>query len=662
MPNSYSQDIKGEINGLGRDGRLYHLNPKIRQQTSTQSRRQGGTTDNSKFKLLTIRRLSSETLSQVKERLEEQQRTLERVAEATGQPLPFPYRIVAKSDTSKKNIYAAYIDEDLYGTAAPVYVFTSQDERIKAFVTANGPDKEDYSVHIAHVIGKEKQDDDNYLIDWRIISIDNRLNSDSPSYHILESQSPELNQSFRLNFDIDSLNYIGGGCWSAMSTDSKDRIPVKAALEGTNKDKYFPTSKTWRVYGTSRTLAIVSFSITPSYCFTWCRGRVALTYRARSASHKTDLATLQKEGVIKATRQYTYSLDVPNRPEMPLLGIAPYNHSESAEASATYVSNTNCPEIAGLDSMPDFGTDTRRVAIQAYRQTTNIFRPKTEALSFQSYIDKGIVGNPCFNGVLCASADMASFIKIVPGQASGSITHGFEPKIERASRGFQYGEDYQLWWTYGQVLSYTPTNDGRIFRRVKTAEARGAPSLQPTPDTLYDRGKLQLSEFSNATQTTWPSLKNPPSGFWGLFIGDATWSIEYNNPPIFGHEAVYYYHINPAPPDIDDTLTQVQGGYGEGINNINTLRNVYGQMQGGLGGSSTSNLNIGRTRRNSSANDTLPVLAPSPSQSASMRAAPEEFPSGFWESPIFDENVNADNSSSIVIYDVKANAVKSFTS
>lgn len=653
MPNSVRRDIDGKIIAKARDGRDYHLNPRIIKEENRASRRNGEDSTNSKFKLVTVRRLTSTSLEDVKDALERQQKLLEIAAVRNNQPVPYPARIPTTEDDLKQT-YAVYVDEDLYGKNNPVYTFTSASSNIKAFITANGKNKEDYSVHIGHLVEKIDNKDRTFTVTWRLVTIDNNLNNIPLNYHILESQSPDLHPSFQHNFNIDALQYIGGGGWTAMSVDPKDRIPVIAQVQGST-EPYIPIGPSWKAFGSTRTVCIVAYSFTPSYTFTWCRGKLTMNRRVREASHTTDLPFLKSDGVIRVSKKYSYAMDICQRPDLSELGnITSVVTPEYSNGEAVYVANTNAPETPGLDVTPDYGTDTRRLAIQSYTQTTNILRPRTfnYAGSLQS---NRIVSqaDATFSPVLCSSNDMATYIRMNIGEGFGSINHGFDLKLENAKRGFQYGESYKLWWTYGKVLSFYPTNTGAILRRSKTAESRGEPSLFPTGETLLDRGELKQSEqYANATETTWESLANPPTGFFGLTEGALTWRMEYSNPPILGHEAVYYYHINPPLPDIDDTLSQLDSSAADNLNQINTLRNIFGQMQGGLGGGTTVNLSLGINRKASSANDSIVVLAPSPAQKADLLATPEKFPAGFWEFLLYDATYDNNNNGTVTAYNL----------
>jgi hypothetical protein len=651
MSNTVKQDITGKITAKARDGKDYHLNPKERSRTESQTRTRGTSTTVSKFKLVTVRRLTSASLDAVKEQLERQQLLLEQTAVGNNQPPPFPARIPASEDDLKQT-YGVYVDEDLYGKGSPVYIFTSASSYVKAFITANGTGKEDYSVHIGHLVEKIDNKDKTYTTTWRLVTIDKNLYGTS-AYHILESQSTELPSCFSYNFSMDSIHYIGGGCWTSMAVDPKDRIPVIEKVQG-NVSRYIPLSPRRKIPWLTK--CIVAYSFTPSYTFTWCRGELKVNKRIREASHLTDLAFLKSEGVMKVTRQHSYSLDITQRPTNP--GISEVIYPEFSKGQAIYVSNTNAPEIDGPNQFPDFGTDVRRLAIQSYEQTTNIIRPSTFTYTLNLLNNRPVNQFNCFNPVLCSSNNMATYIRLNIGEGRGNINHGFETKIERGERGFDYGEFYKLWWCPGKIVSFYPTNDGMIYKRSKTAEARGEPSLFPTGETLYDRGKLQISEYPNATETTWPSLLNPQTGFFGLKEGKATWNMEYDNPPLLGHEAVYYYHKNPVLPDIDDTISKTDI---PGLDQQNTLRSIFGQMQGGLGGSTTVSLNIGRFRKAVAANDSIVVLAPSPTQLAEIRTVPEKFPGGFWEAIVHDLSYSNENVGTFISYDSKGNIVSQET-
>jgi hypothetical protein len=435
-----------------------------------------------------------------------------------------------------------------------------------------------------------------------------------------------------------------------MSVDPSDRIPVIAQVQGST-EQYIPIGASWKAYGSTRTVCIVAYSLTPSYTFTWCRGQLIINRRAREASHTTDMEFLKSDGVIRVVKKYSYSLDICQRPDLLSLGnITPVTVPEYSNAEAIYLSNTNAPETPGLDITPDYGTDARRLAIQSYRQVTNVLRPVNFEYALNLSSNRVVnQADATFNPVICASNDMSTYLRINIGEGKGSINHGFELKRENAKRGFQYGEAYKLWWCYGKVNSFYPTNDGMIYRRSKTAEARGLPSLFPTGETLFNRGELRLSaKYPNATETTWDSLPNPPTGFFGIKTGNLTWAIEYSNPPLLGHEAVFYYHINPPLPDVDDSISKQDISASDNLNQVNTLRNLFAQMQGGLGGDSTSNLDLGRIRKASTANDSIVVLNPSPSQKAELLAVPEKFPAGFWETLLYDATYDNDNRGTIV--------------
>lgn len=651
MPNSIRKEIDGKITAKARDGKDYHLNPRVLKEETRTSRRSGEDSTSSKFKLVTVRRLTSTSLQDVKDALERQQTLLESAAARNNQPVPYPARIPTTEDDLNQT-YAVYVDEDLYGTGNPVYTFTSASSNIKAFITANGKNREDYSVHVGHLVEKIDNKDRTFTVTWRLVTIDNKLNNIPLNYHILESQSPDLHPSFQHNFNIDALQYIGGGGWTAMSVDPRDRIPVIAQVQG-DTERYIPIGRSWKAYGSTRTVCIVAYSFTPSYTFTWCRGKLVTNRRVREASHTTDLSFLKSDGVIRVSKKYSYAMDICQRPDLSTLGnITSVVTPEYSNAEAIYVANTNAPETPGLDITPDFGTDARRLSIQSYTQTTNVLRPTTfdYAVNLQS---NRVVNqaDATFSPVLCSSNDMATYIRMNIGEGLGTINHGFDLKVENAKRGFQYGETYKLWWAYGKVLSFYPTNEGIIYNRSKTAEARGLPSLFPSGETLFDRGELRQSvEYANATETTWESLVNPPTGFFGLKEGDLTWRMEYSNPPILGHEAVYYYHINPPLPDVDDTLSQLNSSSADNLNQLNTLRNIFGQMQGGLGGGTTVNLSLGFIRKASSANDSIVVLSPSPSQKAELLTVPEKFPAGFWETLLYDATYDNNNNGGITTY------------
>lgn len=652
--NTIKKDIAGKIKAKARDGNEYLLNPNIIRREVKEYKNTSTEFKQHRFKLVTVRRLTSISLEEARIALEREQERLANAAAASGQPSPYPARIPLTEDDLQQ-VYGVYVDEDLNGRNAPIYTFSSASSNIKAFITANGAGKDEYSVHIGHLVDKIANGDGTFKVTWRLITIDNDLNGRPYSTHILESQSPDLHESFQYNFNIDALNYIGGGGWTAMSVDPLDRIPIKAVVGG-DTDRYIPVGRSWKAFGSTRTVCIVAYSLTPSYTFTWCRGKLTTERRVRESSHTTDFEFLKKNGVIEVIKKSSYSLNITQRPDLRDFNINPISIPEFSESEATYIANTNAPGQQGLYQSPDFGTDSQRLSLKSYTQKTNIIRPESIEYAVNLLQNRIVNQFHCFNPVLCSSNDMSIYIRLNIGEAKGSIDHKYELKTENGRRGFQYGESYKLWWCYGRILAFYPTNDGMIFRRVKTLANLGLPSLFPTGETLLDRGELKLSEdYPNATETTWESLPNPQTGFFGILSGDLEWRMEYNNPPIFGHDAVYYYHINPPEAGIDDTLSKLDDGFQDRLNARNTLSNIFSQMQGGLGGDTTNQLDLGRVRRNLSESRTLIVLDPSPSQEGALLDTPELFPAGYWETLLYDDSYDNDNKGSMITYDREGN-------
>lgn len=610
MSNTLRQTPDGKVYFKDRSHVEHLLNPSTLSETSRSTFSTSDTSSNSKFKLVTVRNLKNKNETERKTLLEQSRARIAEIALRTGKSPPYPEKIPLNMDELK--VYGVYVDEDLYPGQPPIYTFTSNAQSIKAFINATGVDKDSWYVHLCYSLDEAVTIDFITTYTWHIIT----LHGDGSFYFI---SNEDIHPSYK-NVSIDYINYLGGGTWQGFSLDLDDRYEVHGLSNDPVNYKSIGTS--FRYAGVSSSMSVINYSFTPSYSFTWNRGVLKLTYRDKEASKNLDIEKLVDSGVIEQTHKYAYSLDLYRHP-------AATAHREFVDGTIVYVGNTNEPEIGSNTIFPDYGTDLARLSVASYTQTSNIIRSDRR--------------NPL--GVLCSNALGSHYLYIDVGVLSGAINHGYDVKTADAERGFQYGEDYKLWWVPGKVIGFQLLNDGRIYRISKTTGVE-----IPTTETLFDRGQLLISKsFANATETTWNALPNPQTGFFGFTVGSLKWRITYLNPPILGHQGVYYYEISPniATNDATPKISISQ----EDINNKNTLLNVFAQIQGGLGGTTTINsYYLGYRSANLNALDSIVVRDPTPSQKAVQRTNSHIFPAGFWPFDFFDIKINNTNDVKTVIY------------
>lgn len=632
------------------NGNTYTLSNQESHVKTNVNKRYPTTTINSKFKLVTVRRLTNLSTEEVNRRLEASYKQLEAAALRKGLPVPYPLKQVTVDEVA--NTYGVYVDEDL-GNSAPVYVFTTDTTKVKAFITTSGAGRNDWSVHIAHSLEKTKNPDGTYLNKWRLVTID----SSDTGYIFYVLEDTGTHKSFSFNFDLDSLHYLGGGTWTAMSVDREDRLPIYA-LAPANSDRYIKVGNVFASFGETRARSLVAYSMTPSYVFTWQRGRLQLNYRTRNAAQTLDRNSLTKDGVIKFTREHEYNLEIPLRLEntQATNNIRPITISEYSQGKATYVGNTNCPSISSQYQNPDYGTDKKRLSISGILMKTNIMRPLV--LNEATLTGRKLSKCPLnYTGIICASANASFLLKHDIGEGSGEFNHPYELKRSAGKRGFQYGEDYKLWWVYGRVIDFYEYGDTNRYKRLKNPgfDANGI----RLPDkvkigSMFDLGNLIKSNKPNAVETTWDALPNPPTGFFGVEEGTLSFYISYLNPPLIGHSGVYYYHINPDIVGVGggDFELNDNGVAAEQRLNQNVLKNLYSQMLGGLGGGGLSSLNIGNITIAASDVESIIVRDPNTTQNAALRARPETFPAGYFDTDLYTFVLDTNNQGFISIYDL----------
>lgn len=625
------KDVKGSIYLRDRRDKEHLINPRVLYKKTVITKNRGSTKLNSKFKLVTVRTVTNYTLDQIKDILESQDEQLREKALINGQPIPFKSKIPV-TENDLKQVYGVYVDEDLYGNKTPVYLFFSANTKVKCFINATGNTKDSWSIFLSHMVSQETNPNGTKTSNWRIITIDSNL--DLPTRVIYFLDSNQLPDCFRYNFDIATLNYLGGGTWTAMGVEIPDRIPVISPASTNDLDKYIFIGNT---APNRYQPAIVTYSFTPSYVFTWCRGNLELNYRTRSHSNTLENDRVNS-GLEYLTKTYNYNLKINQRPALENINydISKVDKQEYSFATCKYVTTTQGLINSAFQS-PDYGTDYLRTVIQSYSQTSTVIRPKKFHSNLNSYSFS--YQSPCYSPIVCASPRMTSFIRYELGEGIGSIDHGYEEKISSGSRKYSYFYPYKLWWVYGKIVGLAPKGDTKLYLSSKT-EFTGTPI-----GSMFDLGELLISTTNgNAAVTTWDSPINPPSGFFRYRIGELKFIITYLNPPLFGHNSIYYFHINPlqvlASDEDDKHLAVLEGSgalgadYDNSLDQQKAMQLIYSQINAGLGGNGLGEFNIGIVNPSSGSGFTRLILNPSTYQIAEMKAEPERFPYRFWENSL----------------------------
>lgn len=655
---TFSTDPTGKPKVTTDNGTEINLRPQEIRRDTSQSKKYPTSTPSHKFKLVTVRRLTNITLSELTQELTNSYKTLEAVALRTGKPAPFP--VPPATEINVQNAYGVFIDEDLYGISTPVYTFVANSPKVKVFITTTGSNKSDWSVHIAHDLLRETNPDKTFTTHWRIVSIDSDENG--KRYEVLEDTA--LPDCYSYNFDISALNYVGGGTWSGMAVERKDRIPVYA-LASADNERYIKVGVVMASFGQTQVRSIVAYSMTPTYVFTWQRGKLQLNRRTRNATQTVDIGRLKGEGVLAFTRSHSYNLDIHQRLENKEEDndISAVVINEFSQGKATYVGNTNAPGVRSQYQSPDFNTDKQRLSIENVEMNTNVIRPTQFEYNYNITQNKIGLVSMSYIPVACANADMSLFLRYNLGNAKGEVLHGSEIKRTPGSRGFQYGDTYKYWWGYGRVIETYPYGDTNRYRRLK-APGFDADGNQ-LPDrvkigSMFDLGELKIDVVPNRVITTWDSEPNPPSGFFGFEEGTLKFWVVYVNPPIIGHEGVYYYHINPPKVGTGSGSFEVNDFGGEQRFQQNVLKYMYSQMIGALGGGGLTSFDIGNVTIAGNDKESIVVREPNSTQKAALIERPETFPAGYFDSDLYTFELDNENVGQITDYDSNGNPGASY--
>lgn len=600
-------------------------------ETKTQKRNKQRTSNESLFKLVTVRRLDQLSIDTVTTRLKTSQANLEKSALLAKFPIPAPVQFPTTSG-DLINYFSVYVDEDIYGSNEPIFTFfsSSYQNQIKAYVSANSANRGGWSVHLAYVKSVKDKQDGLKEVEWTLVSIDNAdIDPYGGSTSITERQTYQLNldatglpQCFKSNFSLDNLTYLGGGIWSCLVIDPEDRIPVYGVAP-TSDIRYKRISN--GVGGNSVT--VTSYSATPTYSFTWCRGQSVVRKRTRSASVEFDQQAFDDSAVLVQKRKSVYSLDLTLRPEMSSNQLVQKTITEVCNSEATYVGNTNYFVFSPRQS-PDYGTDLARFSLQKYNQQSNVIRPNAW-------------------GVLAASKEGGSLLRFDMGMAEGKIEHPYEIKSTVGKRGVSYEWQYKSWWTYGKIQDYYPLTKNQYTYFVSRTFGTEIPS------TLFVDGSAPYGALEkvapNQVQTTWDAPPNPETGYFPIRRGEFSFVLRYSMPPLFSHEGCYYYQVNPerigtssssGDRFYDNTTAPAQPSFGlapsfssQDDTNPNAKQNgyiaVYSQILGALDGASVSSYNIGYRPIAASDTESILVLSPNPEQKLRLSEEPSLFPNAW---------------------------------
>jgi hypothetical protein len=301
--------------------------------------------------------------------------------------------------------------------------------------------------------------------------------------------------------------------------------------------------------------------------------------------------------------------------------------TEICNSEATYVGNTNYFLFSPRQS-PDYGTDLARFSLQKYNQQSNVIRPNAW-------------------GVLAASKEGSSLLRLDMGMAEGKIEHPYEIKSTVGKRGVSYEWQYKNWWTYGKIQDYYPLTKNQYTYFVSRAFGTEIKSnLFVDGSTPY--GAL-IKTAPNQVQTTWDAPPYPETGYFPIRRGEFSFVLRYSMPPLFSHEGCYYYQVNPerigtssssGDRFYDNSVAPSQPSFGlapsfssQDDTNPNTKQNgyiaTYTQILGALDGASVSSFNIGYRPIAASDTESILVLSPNPEQKLRLSQEPTLFPVGF---------------------------------
>jgi hypothetical protein len=645
------QDNTGSVYMRDKDNKEFLLNPRaLTRSDITTKRNPRKDSKNHDFKLVTVRKLTNFSIEEVQAQIEAQKTRVNAAAIRSGFSVSFPSPIVL-SENDLNQTYGVFIDEDLYGIQKPVYIYKSPSTLCQWYVIATGEGKDDWIITGCHSVSKKTTPDGSFTQQWRIYHIDNSTPDTATRLdYVLDSSA--LSSYFEFNFDISNLKYLGGGTWSASHINPLDRIPVFSNVKPYLQSEYIVAGNEFQGTGNS---CIVAYSITPSSSFTWNRGSLKLNERVREFNQKTDLNEFLSSGVIKTTRTHSYQLDLTYRVENG--DIQEVNRQEYSKGSATYVGNTNYKVNSPFQS-PDYGTDAARLSISSISMDTNVIRPAKAT------------GIPI--PILCSSFNSSNYISIELGSALGEINHPFEIQTSAGSRGYDYSDYYKFWFSYGKVLSITPYGDTKRYSLAKST------GIKAQIGEMLDLG--QIYQDRNKVVTTWDSLPNPQTGFFNIVSGRLQFLIQYLNPPLMGHDGVYYYELNPFNvgasgayydrsfgSDSAMELAGYTGGSitGGGLGNDELSRQqsnqlLYSEMIGALGGGALQSINIGMVNIGVNDGESVIVREPTPNMKADLVNTPHLFPNGFWDADLLDVTISTNNECLATSYDEEGTIVKTW--
>jgi len=647
--------------------RWYPVDNQTIKSDQVGDRKQNTRIKGSKFKLLTIRKIEGLGLATVAAQVRATQANIESIALLTGQPIVAPIKL-PEENGDLSNYYSCYVDEDLYGTLDPVFTFYSgfgsPKLEVKAYVTANGADKEDWSLHIAWITNSVDLESNFPRRQWQILTIDNAsidsLNTGTASStrQVYTMTSADLPRCFETNFSLSDLHYSGGGIWTAMAIDIEDSIPQYGVVSGTDS-RYRKIANSFSTPG--KQYSIVSYSATPSYSFTWCRGQLKVNKRLRDASVILDNEFLKNTGTIRQKRSSNYSLNLTLRPQISS-SLPLYEKTEFCTSTAFYVGNTNYP-IGSPRKSPDYGTDVARWALNSYTQTSNVVRGYSIPPS----------------GVVAASNNGAYLLRMEIGTAEGNLTQPFATKHAIGTRGVSYAWFEKRWWAYGEVLATYPTTPRQYTYIVSRFNGQIIPStfFVDVVNGAAPYGELRKTAIPNVVETTWDVPVNPDSGFYSVRQGEFSFVLKYRMPPLFSHDAVYYYQRNPrrvgglyadasdryydasspqVPPfSLAPSFSNVAAA--DGNSTQNGYISVYTQILGAMANSFVSSYNLGYRPIASNDLDSIVVLSPTPDQKGDLANEPSLFPNAYIASPFLSESWDNDNKYETSTYDVRGTKI-----
>lgn len=594
----------------------------------------------SKFKLITVRVLTDKTIEELQYELDKQYQKLNQIAVANNQPVLYPNPPI--SNTNLKQIYAVYIDEDLYGFKS-IYTFYSPSKNIRAYITATGPNKNDYLATILHPTELIKNPNGTYRQKWRIYTVE-YIEQVKKEYVFDSSSLPEY---YEYNYDLNSIDYLGGGSWFGFGLDPNDRRPLVA--NAPVNDQYIPTGPIIKQSGKKRQKSIVNYSWCPTSSFTYNRDKFIINYTEKNFKAKFDLPTYLDNGYYKHTRSSNYKLGTTYRVEKN------YTQDEICNSTAVYIANNN-GYIASTYKGPDYGTDYLRFSLESYTQETNILRkPLSSNKSNLSILKLSSVEIPTLPVISC-STDARYFIKLKDNLAKGDIKHHPYLVRTRGSRGISYFDSYKYWWTYGKIINFEIIENTWYL-------GYSIAGVEQTALLVPDKGEL-IQIKPNVLMTTWDAPPNPPTGLFFVATGTLIFDIDYICPPFFGHEGPYYYEINPprfgdyfggqgdriVDPGSTGNISYTFQGLGtqsgspgdQAIAQQNSLQFQYSQILGAMRGvtSGVGEQFEGHRDPAPGSGETLVVRNPNEETKAILQANPEIFPVNFIESDAFNESWN----------------------